>query len=273
MATITRRRFIGSVLTAAGVGGAGLAAWMIRGDGPVATPTTTTGPSLAEPNSTVAAGEATTTTSPTTTTAAPTTTATTGGPVEGIPVICKEAWGALPVAGEFVTHEIEYITVHHTAVVLASNADAPGRVRQHQQFHQSRGWPDLAYHFIIDAAGNVYEGRPIETVGDTGTDYDPTGHLLICCEGDFNQQEISSEQYARLVQMVAWGAAEYAIDPATVQGHRDLAATSCPGDNLYPLIAAGTLASDVASTDVVSPTSLCGTEAETLVAAIESGTN
>lgn len=283
MTMMTRRRFVGSVLAIVGAAGAGLTTWLVRGEEATAAPTTTTkGPLGGEPNSNRVEGEAATTTS----TSGPVppepdsnlveaeaTTTTTVAPAEGIAVICKEAWGALPVAGEFLYHEIGQITVHHTAVVLESNADAPGRVRQHQQFHQSRGWPDIAYHFIIDAAGNVYEGRPIDTVGDTGTDYDPTGHLLICCEGEFNQQEVTARQYASLVQMVAWGAAEFEVDPDTVRGHRDLAATSCPGDNLYTKIADGSFAADVASAAVGEIRPLCGADGESLVAAIEMGTN
>jgi hypothetical protein len=144
-------------------------------------------------------------------------------------------------------------------------------LRQHQQYHQSRGWPDLAYHFMIDAEGNVYEGRPVTAVGDTGTDYDPTGHLLICCEGNFDEQDIPDAQYETLVRMVAWGAAEYGVDPATVQGHRDVAATSCPGDNLYRLLANGTLMADVgaATPEVLDPVTICGATAIDRVAAIE----
>jgi hypothetical protein len=213
------------------------------------------------------------TTAATTTIAPPTTAApsTTTPPPDGPQVICRDAWGALPVAGDFDQHTIEQITVHHTAVLLDDNGAGPGRVRQHQEYHQSRGWPDLAYHYVIDAGGNIYEGRPVDAVGDTGTDYDPTGHLLVCCEGDFNQQEITPAQYESLVQILAWGANEFGVDPAAIQGHRDLAATSCPGDTLYALIADGVLSGDVvgAAAAVGSLTLICGEAGRQAVAAIE----
>lgn len=212
---------------------------------------------------------------PVTSTSPPTTvtSTTTTQPLQqvGIEVICREAWGALPAAGEFTDHSIERITVHHTAVLLDDNRMAPARIRQHQQFHQSREWPDLAYHFIIDAGGNVYEGRPVDAVGDTGTDYDPTGHLLICCEGDFNQQEIGADQYDALVRMVAWGTSSFEVDPDSVAGHRDVAATSCPGDDLYERIESGALRADAvdATADSVVLVPLCGAAAAARVAAIE----
>ena len=156
-------------------------------------------------------------------------------------------------------------------VVLEENTLAPARLRQHQRFHQSRGWPDLAYHFMIDAAGNVYEGRPVEAVGDTGTEYDPTGHLLICCEGNFDEQELPPAQYGALIRMVAWGVAEYGVDPASVQGHRDVAATSCPGDRLYGPISDGTLAGAVTAVlpEDRTLTVICGEDAFDRVAGIE----
>jgi hypothetical protein len=191
-----------------------------------------------------------------------------------IPVICPPAWGALPAAGAFTTHQIERLTVHHTADLLDSNDLAPARIRGHQQGHLSRGWPDLAYHFIVDAEGNVYQGRPLHAVGDTGTEYDPTGHFLVCCEGNFDEQPIPDAQRSRLVDMLAWAAATFAVAPATIAGHRDVAATSCPGDDLYASIADGSLVADVLAllaTDEVRLETVCGGEAEALVAAIEAG--
>jgi N-acetyl-anhydromuramyl-L-alanine amidase AmpD len=179
------------------------------------------------------------------------------------------------VTGEFTSHTIENITVHHTAVALTTNSAAPARARQHQSYHQGLGWPDLAYHYLIDANGHVYEGRPVTAVGDTATDYDPTGHFLVCCEGDFNTQQITPAQYESLVRMLAWGSAEFGVTAGSIQGHRDVASTTCPGDNLYPLIADGTIERDVAALVVSAAPALdvvCGQVAIDIVAAIESGT-
>ncbi len=191
-----------------------------------------------------------------------------------IPVICKDAWGSQRPAGDFTTHSISRITVHHTAVELESNRRAPARARQHQAYHQSLGWADIAYHFLIDAEGNVYEGRPVSAVGDTATDYDPTGHLLICCEGNFDRQQLPAAQYEALLRVLAWGTVEFAIDPAAIAGHRDYASTTCPGDDLHRLIAAGTLQEDVASAlegQEFHLEPICGAEAVDVVAAIEGG--
>ena len=218
------------------------------------------------------------TTRPTTTSSkaatATTTTTTSPPPTATIQVICKEAWGAQPVFGDFREHQIDQITVHHTAVLLEDNRQAPALARRHQAYHQDLGWPDIAYHFLVDAGGNVYEGRPVVAAGDTATDYDPTGHLLICCEGNFDQQQVPAAQYVALIEMLAWGAVEFDINPATIRGHRDLAGTSCPGDALHASIADGTLHTDVARVvngGTVQLELICGGEADTRIAAIEAG--
>ncbi len=97
----------------------------------------------------------------------------------------------------------------------------------------SHGWPDLAYHFMIDRNGNVYEGRPTDAIGDTFTGYDPTGHLLACFEGNFDRQNPSKAQLAGMSRLVAWAMQTFSVPAAMIGGHRDWASTTCPGKNMY----------------------------------------
>ncbi len=261
-----RRRLLGGLAALAGLAGAG-AVGLSRFGSSSSAPTTTA--PIAAPTTTT-----TTITPPSTTSTISTTTTTTTAPLAvTIAAICRDAWGAAP-AREFRTHTIERLTVHHTAALLIDNADAPAHVRQHQRYHIGLGWPDLAYHFIIDANGHVYEGRPVDAVGDTGTDYDPTGHFLVCAEGNFNEQDIPPAQVDAVVDVLAWAATEFDVSPDTIRGHRDWAATTCPGDRFYPLVAAGDLMRSVEQRITSGGAGLevvCGGEAVDLVAAIEAG--
>lgn len=269
----SRRRFLSSLvalLGATGIGALGVRVWGGEGAAPRA--------STVAPTTTVraaAVSSSTTTAAPATSTTGTTSSTTTHAPASvQIAAICRDAWGALPVAGSFAAHTIERLTVHHTAALLEENAQAPSHIRQHQRYHLERGWPDLAYHFIVDAAGNVYEGRPVDAVGDTGTDYDPTGHFLVCCEGNFDEQDVPDAQLASLAAMLAWAAVTRDVAPETIRGHRDWAATSCPGDRLHALIAEGALTEMVAGViaDGGADLSLqCGEAARERVAAIEAG--
>ena len=307
---LPRRRFLALLAGLAGLAGAGVTAgWALAANRgrpePAAAPTTvpsaqttTTSPASTsttspEPtNSTMTAATSSTTSTteaqaPSTalspTTSSPPTSTTIPPPATtivltgngDIQAICKDAWGGREAAGAFTSHNIERMTVHHTAAVLDSNHKAPARVRQHQRFHiDDRGWPDLAYHFIVDANGHVYEGRPVTAVGDTGTNYDPTGHFLVCAEGDFNQQSIPPIQVAAVVDLLAWGAVQFGVDASTIRGHRDWASTSCPGEEFYPLISSGSLEQSVRDRIAVGAPSvsiLCGDPAAQIVADIEAG--
>ena len=155
-------------------------------------------------------------------------------------VVGRSMWGAAPPRGEFTFHEIEEITIHHAGGL--DGATGPAQFRSWQSWHQYLGWPDLAYHFIVGRDGKVYEGRPYTAVGDTATAYDPTGHFLIVVEGNFNEDTPTAEQIEKTVQLAAWASLQFGVPIETVTGHRDHAATICPGDSLYSHIHDGSLA-------------------------------
>lgn len=168
------------------------------------------------------------------------TTTTIDAEAESIDVVSRDGWGAAPSRAGLVEHTPVRLTLHHSAVEQVDLSVGPARVRQHQTHHQSLGWPDLAYHFVVDRAGVAYEGRAVQFRGDTGTEYDPDGHFLVCMEGNFDKQAPSPEQVETSVQLFAWATARFDIDPGTVAGHNAYAATSCPGkatDALLPELA------------------------------------
>jgi hypothetical protein len=157
---------------------------------------------------------------------------------------------------------------------MGSNTEAPRRIRSYQSYHQESGWPDVAYHFLIDANGNIYEGRPVSARGDTFTEYDPTGHFLVCCDGHFDQQGISSAQLASLADVLAWASLQFGVGTSTVAGHRDYATTTCPGSQLAAYVADGSLQEKVEqriAAGGLSLSLLCGPAGFDRVADIEAG--
>lgn len=201
--------------------------------------------------------------------------ATTMAPAQPVVQICRQAWGAAPARSGGRPHTITRMTLHHTAVVLGDNRLAPSRLRQHQRFHQNdRGWIDIAYHVSVDRNGNIYELRTPEVAGDTATDYDPAGHFLVLCEGDFDQEPVSEAQLDGAATAFAWAAQQFHLGSGTLGGHRDFADTSCPGANLYAHLTSGDLRTRIDALLAAGPVDLqrlCGEEAADKVADIEAG--
>ncbi len=188
-----------------------------------------------------------------------------------------EPRGALPLPAPGAGRTtLKRMTVHHTEVVLGDNANAPARLRQHQRYHQdTHGWVDIAYHYSVDRHGNIYQLRSPDLVGDTATSYDPTGHFLVVCEGDFDTEEVSEDQLNGTALVFAWAAQQFGIPTDTLEGHRDLASTTtCPGASLYKHVSSGDLQSRIDSLSAAGPVDLptiCGPEAAEIVTAIEAG--
>jgi hypothetical protein len=265
----TRRRLLGGL---GAIGATAIAASLASIRQPISSPTSSA-IALVEPESatTVATTPQTSPTIPPVAVPDPTTTSTV--PARSFQVICRDAWGARPPGATMVAHTLQRLTLHHTAARLDSSADAPARARSHQAFHQGEGFADLAYHFLVDTHGNILEGRPVGYAGETFTEYDPAGHFLVCCEGNYDSQEPSEAQLDSVADLFAWAARTHSVDPSTLGGHRDYAATSCPGDLLYPLLAGGRLSAMVAErlTGAIERIDICGPEGDARIAGIEAG--
>lgn len=190
-------------------------------------------------------------------------------PATTVEVICRDALGLAAAVGDARSHRLTRVTLHHSGVELGANRHAPARLRGHQRFHQDQGWSDIAYHIGVDAAGNVYELRDPSRAGDTFTDYDPTNHYLILCEGNYDIERPTDAMLDTVARVIADGSQRYGIDPSSLTGHRDHAGTPCPGEHLYrELESLARQARRYADTPVQS-TAVCGDAGRDRVAAIE----
>ena len=102
---------------------------------------------------------------------------------------------------------------------------------------EARNWSDIPYHFLIGLDGTIYEGRNVFTTGETATEYDPSGHLLISCIGNFEVQDVPEAQLNSLINLIAYCCKKYDISPDSIASHRDYSKiTVCPGENLYKYV-------------------------------------
>jgi len=200
---------------------------------------------------------------------------------QAINVISREEWGAdesyrLNDSGleEWPRsyHGTRKMIVHHTAVAgsngvtdLEANKAA---VRAIYYYHAvTQGWGDIGYNALVDAAGNIYEGRygthdmvtrtnPVDDqvmvldveAGHTAS-YN-SGSFGVAALGDFTSFAVPAAQLAGLEDVLAYVAdsrgidvlgssdfrkynGEWDIDLPNLFAHRDVIKTLCPGKWLY----------------------------------------
>jgi N-acetylmuramoyl-L-alanine amidase len=173
---------------------------------------------------------------------------------------------------------VQALTVHHTATTN-DDPDPAATVRAIYFFHAvTQAWGDIGYHLLIDEAGTVYEGRwsgddPVPVFGGPPQDKPQmsngshvggfnAGNIGVALLGDLTAGGPTQAARDSLVEVLAALAAETGLDPLAevdyvnpingstrrvpvISGHRDWAATACPGDTFHPTLPG--LRSDVAA--------------------------
>jgi hypothetical protein len=157
-------------------------------------------------------------------------------------ILSRHQWKASPSKREMKPLEPRYLTIHHTASLQKKETPLEEKLRALQVFSQNpsmldtgklkAAWPDIPYHFYINWDGAIGEGRELAFTGDTNTDYDPSGHILIAVEGNFEIETPTTEQMQSLCRLLSWLASRWLIDPTLIKGHQDYTTTLCPGKNL-----------------------------------------
>ncbi len=157
--------------------------------------------------------------------------------------VSRAEWGARPPVLPMRAHSVSRLTIHHTGTNQNFNRTVADKLRGLQLFSQrddslasgrlKPAWPDVPYHFYVGVDGVVGEGRDWRYAGDTNTEYDPAGHLLVVVEGNFQKDTLTTAQRRTLDIIVPALARSFGIPAERLASHRDYARTSCPGANLY----------------------------------------
>ena len=135
---------------------------------------------------------------------------------------------------------IRYITVHHDGMDPFYGTDiqsVAAHLEQIRQLHRNKGWGDIGYHFAIDRAGRVWEGRPLLYQGAHVKDHNP-GNIGVVALGNFETQMPSQPQLAALKRQLRVLMRAFAVPPARVHTHQEWqgAATACPGGRLQEFL-------------------------------------
>jgi len=187
----------------------------------------------------------------------------------------RSAWAIdRPPLGPLDSETVKFLIVHHSASRNGhTSSDAPAILRSFYDFHTGpeKGWNDIAYNFLIDSGGGIWEGRAGSLDGPVAGDATGgnQGHTqLVCLIGDYNAARPSGASLSSLVSLLAWLADRYGVvtapgsmvtfrsrgssrwpagtrvETATITGHRTMSHTTCPGDNLNAYVV-GELMADV----------------------------
>ena len=143
------------------------------------------------------------------------------------PIANIEGW---MVYDEPLKNVLDTIVVHHSALPASTG------VKEIQQLHMDRrGFADIGYHFIIDAGGQIYEGRNI-TVRGAHTGGQNFGKIGIVLLGNFETVQPTVAQIASLKALSSCLANNYKV--TYFAGHRDFqpGETVCPGRYLWQLL-------------------------------------
>jgi hypothetical protein len=162
---------------------------------------------------------------------------------DAVRFVPRTAWRAHAPVLPMIHHVPNRLTIHHTATVQNPARTIEAKMSGLQAFSQrddslasgkkKPAWADVPYHYYVAVDGAVAEGRDRRYVGDTNTEYDPAGHLLVVVEGNFETDTLTSEQRRTLDAFIPALARHFHIPGSMLGAHRDFADTLCPGRNLY----------------------------------------
>jgi len=163
-------------------------------------------------------------------------------------IISRAAWGANE---SWMTWPPEYRTaramiMHHT-VTDDGGIDPAAIVRAIYWYHAvEREWGDIGYNYLIDHYGRVYKGRFGDpgVVGHHAGDPYNYGSVGISLIGNFEEDPVPYAMFEGAIDFLAYQCGMWGIDPVgqtyhidrwlpTILGHRDVAATACPGIYFY----------------------------------------
>ncbi|HEX5009403.1 MAG TPA: peptidoglycan recognition family protein [Planctomycetota bacterium] len=153
----------------------------------------------------------------------------------------RAEWSAAPVRANVdpmlpVTH----VTVHHTAMDSTTTwpKAVASEIREIQAAHQEKGWADIGYHFLIDAGGGIWEGRPLRWQGAHEGAGLNRGAVGVCLLGNFDDQPVPLAQQAALSQLLDALCRQYALTANDIRTHREVRPdpTNCPGRALQAVV-------------------------------------
>ena len=187
------------------------------------------------------------------------------------PIVTRAQWGAdegLRKPGLSYDTHVSKIIVHHTGTPN-DITDYAGLCREILANETAGEYLDIAYNWLIDPNGRIYEGRWAQNypsgVPHTGESlganvrgahaiYHNSNTIGVALMGTYDTIDPTPAMLDALVTLLTWKCARWGIDPMArgtylasngavenlfnICGHRDTSATDCPGQIVEPMLPA-----------------------------------
>ncbi|XAL98768.1 peptidoglycan recognition family protein [Phycisphaeraceae bacterium D3-23] len=155
----------------------------------------------------------------------------------GVQAIARSRWSAGgPVLADInPMNGIQKITIHHEgsrAVDFTGFDSTAQHLEKIRKSHvNNNNWSDIGYHYIVDRAGRVWEGRPTRYQG-AHVGQNNENNLGVMALGNFDRQSPTQQQLNALFDTVRRLKHQHNIPRAQVKSHQEIRPTACPGRNL-----------------------------------------
>ncbi|MEU9126572.1 N-acetylmuramoyl-L-alanine amidase [Kitasatospora sp. NPDC048540] len=153
-------------------------------------------------------------------------------------VISRAAWGAKPWNGTpntvAISERTEFFVHYDGATPITRTGNSIPQAIERE--HLANGWSGVGYNFVVDQAGNVYEGRGWNLQGAHCPNHNRSGiGVQVAVGGD----QAPSEAALAATRALYDEACDRANRTLAKMGHKDGFATDCPGPKLYAWVKAG----------------------------------
>ena len=137
-----------------------------------------------------------------------------------------------------------YITIHHDGMASSftntSKPAAKARLEKIRKEHLKRDggrWGDIGYHYAIDPAGRLWEGRSLKWQG-AHVKARNAGNIGVVVLGNYEKQSLTRAQSAAIESTLKLLMKKHSVPVSRVLTHQEWAgaATACPGNSLQRLM-------------------------------------
>lgn len=153
-------------------------------------------------------------------------------------IISRKGWGSRGPKKPFTwlnKNRVKGVALHHSGV--KNGPKGVSAVKAFEKHHMdSNGWNAIAYNWLVDEEGVIYEGRGAGVVSAATRPWNSRTES-ICYTGDGDKPVPP-----KALESIRWltsSVQERYDNKLWVKGHRDLASTSCPGTWLYNWLQGG----------------------------------